>query len=122
MKNETLKISEKLKNLKIQFIQNTKTDCYVRIPKGHFTVGWSQQYSNTLRYSSLFIREFKETYREKDAIETRIHFTIDHLKNPAWIEEKNPERLFSTKELGKRYLDRSLERSFKINDIHPRGW
>ena len=120
---EVSKIAEKLNNPNITFVQKSATDCYVRIPKGHFTVAWSEQYSDSLRYSSLFIREFDEgLYWSDDAIETRIHFTLDSQSNPVWVEENLPDRLFSSRDLAKRYLDRSLERAFNTEDTHPRGW
>jgi len=121
--SEMHKIKEKLDNPEIRFISNNPDKCSGEIPKGCFTFGWSQQYSDSLQYSSLLIREFElPPPLTKDVVETRVHFTLDNQGNPAWVEEDYPERLYSTKDLAKRYLDRSLERSFKTKDIHPRGW
>jgi hypothetical protein len=116
-------IKKQLNISDISFVQKSATDCYIKIPKGHFTVAWSQQYSNSLQYSSLLIREFDEgQYWSEDATETQIHFTLDNQSNPSWVEESFPDRLFSSKDLAKRYLDRSLERAFKTKNTHPRGW
>lgn len=120
---EVSKIAEKLNDTNINLIKNSDTDCFVKIRKRHFTIAWSEKYTNSLQYSSLFIREFdKGLYRSEDAIETRIHFTLDKEGNPSWVEESMPDRFFNSKDLAKRYLDRSLERAFKTEDIHPRGW
>ncbi|MDD4874479.1 MAG: hypothetical protein PHE15_05875 [Dehalococcoidales bacterium] len=120
---EVSKIAEKLNDPNISLIKKSATDCFVKIQKGHFTVAWSEQYTNSLQYSSLFIREFdKGLYSSDDTIETRIHFTLDKEGNPSWVEESFPDRFLSSKDLAKRYLDRSLERAFKTEDTHPRGW
>lgn len=132
--NEVKAIRSLSESPELSFSLRNETLCAVDTPYGSFTMGWSQQYSNSLKYASLFIQEFRVPYslshggdmENTDGAEllgnVRIYFVLDDAGLPAWCEKDAPERFYSSKELGNRYLKRLIDHVYGHPTIHPRGW
>lgn len=134
IENEVKAIRSLPESPELYFRLDNETFCVVDTPQGSFTMGWSQQYSNSLKYASLFIQEFRVPYslshggnvEDTDDAElfgnVRVYFVLDNAGLPAWCEKDAPERFYSSKELGNRYLKRLLDHAYRLPTIHPRGW
>lgn len=134
IENEVKAIRSLPESPELYFRLDNETSCVVETPQGSFIMGWSQQYSNSLKYASLFIQEFRVPYSLShggDAENTddaellrkvRVYFILDNTGLPAWCEKDAPERFYSSKELGNRYLTRLLDYAYGLPTIHPRGW
>jgi hypothetical protein len=71
-----------------------------------FTVGWAQQYSNSLRHSSLYVCEYEGHHGRRvigpppELIEERSYeFGMSVSGSPCWVEVDADESCFSTAEL-----------------------
>jgi len=134
IENEVQAIRSLPESPELYFRLDNEAFCVVETPLGSFTMGWSQQYSNSLKYASLFIQEFRVPYslsrggnvEDTDDAEllrdVRVYFVFDNAGLPAWCEKDAPERFYSSKELGNRYLKRLLDHTYRLPTIHPRGW
>jgi hypothetical protein len=88
----------------------------VQGPQRTFTMAFEQQFANTLRYSSLIIKEFRGLYSfdgwNKDFTVLRTvtaYFDLDDAGLTAWREDSTPGRYYTAKQLGDKYLKRVLE-------------
>lgn len=80
------------------------------------TFGWSQQYSNSLRYSSLYLQFFDAPYnfspfsRAKHDLDREevAEFTVDDQGDPAWEIESEKGRYLSEESLAERCLNELL--------------
>ena len=113
----------------IQFLRKEKYLCGVRTPRASFTIHWSQQFQNSLRYSSLYIRELDGPYsfdgyggHSKEVRTVHVDFDLDDAGLPGWREQDDSERLYSTKQLADRYLARVLERAHLPVDSEHEEW
>jgi hypothetical protein len=103
--------------------------CCVRTPLASFTVGWSQQYSNSLKYSSLLLNEYDGTYfleeehgggmgesvtRRGKEIYT---FDIDDSGIRGW-RTKSSDQFFDTATLGDDLLRKLLDR---VDELQTSG-
>lgn len=80
------------------------------------SLAWSRQYSNTLQYSSLVVKERAGPYVERQirgapVITRDVHvtFTTDDRGAPAWVHDDEPQRLYSTEALSERYISVVVE-------------
>jgi hypothetical protein len=108
------------------------TVCVVRTPFASFVLGWSQQYSNSLRYSTLVLREFDGTYffeseggRRGEPVtirsENHFMFTLDEAGIKGWQAEEPNARFFSSSEFADDLLSRLLDRVAEIQ-AQPTDW
>ena len=111
VRNEVAQIKSDQNVISIDFIMSSPDECEVRSSKRNFVIIWSKMYSNSLQYSALVVREFKEAYRGGGSQETRYYFVLDDAGNPAWYEKQQPERFYSTKELAYKCLNRAIDGS-----------
>jgi hypothetical protein len=111
IRDEVARIKSSQNVIHIDFNLKSPDECNVRSSRRNFVMIWSKQFANSLQYSALIVREFKEAYWGDDSSETRHYFVLDDDGNPAWIEKNRHERLYSTKELAFKYLNRAIEGS-----------
>ena len=97
--------------------------CAVSSRRASFTLGWWNEYGNTLDSSSLLLREFDMFYsfggisRDHEASdEERYHYSRTLAGEAAWHSERDPERLLSTTQLGDALLTRLLDRAHANRD------
>lgn len=95
----------------------------VRSPRASFTMHWGQTFSNSLRESRLFTREFDGPHsldafgpRRKSIRETHVHFDVDDELRARWRDENSPNIAYTTHQLADRYLSRVVERAYKPFD------
>lgn len=101
----------------------------VSAPGAAFTFGWSVQFSNSLRGSSMLIQEFERPYRvgqnqQRPPLVNRETwlFTRTLSGNPAWYEKSAPEQLLSSHMLAERFLKRLLDRSHTNPNADSLDW
>lgn len=119
LEKEVAAITAESRSADMRFVKKDRDVVGVLSRRGSVTFGWAQQYSNSLQYASLFVREFDGLY-SFDGIaggpnvlrEVHIEFTLDEAGNPAWREEDDPARLYGTVQLAERYLKRILDRIY----------
>jgi hypothetical protein len=111
IRDEVNRIKSSQNVIQVDFYEKSPDECVVRSSGRNFVIIWSKQFANSLRQSALVVREFKDAYWGDDSCETRHYFVLDDAGNPAWIEKNRPERLYSTKELAFKYLNRAIEGS-----------
>jgi hypothetical protein len=105
-------IQQEAPTLQINFRQRDRDVICVSTPGRSFTMGWSQQWGNSLDQASLFVRVIHGPYSldgrtSEDNIleEVRIHFTIDDSDHPGWIIDQEPKRVYSSRTLAERFLN-----------------
>ena len=104
-------------NLSLHRDPNDRYVFWVNGARVSMSMGWHCSYSNTTRHSSLLIRERDGPYGLgwpaalcPVVSEIRVSITVDATGAPAWQEEDHPDRYYSSRQLGDRYLNRLLDR------------
>lgn len=94
------------------------------------TFGWSQQYSNTLRGSSLLVQEFDQAHRmgelsprrrEPTRRETWL-FSRTLEGASAWHEQRSPDKLLSSRAMAEHFLKRFLDRAHRDRPSDIEQW
>lgn len=123
IETEVRAIAETDPSLGISFHSREGDLILVRTAKASFTIHWGQQFSNTLRYARLFIREFNLAHtlgvfgkKHRPVREVYTHFDVDEALNPSWREEDAPDIVYSTRQLADKYLGRVLERAYGADE------
>jgi hypothetical protein len=105
---------------KVRLIKTDRDACFVTSNRVSLSFGWSCQFSNTLRYSGLYVAEYPDPYippefrpDTKISGEATFRFTVDRSGLPAWSREADPDRTFSSQALVEHYLKRLLDRTIE---------
>jgi hypothetical protein len=96
----------------IRFIQTKPNECCIRSEQANVMFLWNQQFQNSLRQSSLIVREFQYAYWGDDAREVRMYFVLDDAGLPSWRDEKNLQRPLGAVQLADYYMKRLLQRYY----------
>jgi len=128
LEQEAISIKSVPDSPQITFQKAGKTRCIVSTPTASFTMGWTQQYSNTLKYSVLLIQEFDGPVsfrgyqvQSQASREFRAYFVVDDTGNPAWRDKETPDRFYTSQEFASLYLKRLLKRALDASET-DRWW
>lgn len=112
LESQVARASTVAPHLQVQFFRRGRDRVVaVASPGCTVTFGWSLQWGNVLRGSSLLIRQIAgfhsfDHFDVSSVVTSRVHatFTLDDAGEPAWTEEDQPARFYSSRSLAERYL------------------
>jgi hypothetical protein len=112
LEQEISAMSTDAASLGVVFRRKDKDVVAISSPGRSVSFGWSRSYSNSLEAASIYVREIQGPCNfghggvHDNRILRAIHvtFTLDMSNQPAWSEEDDPGRMYSTRQMAERYL------------------